>query len=120
MIVNLPDILFDVGEATLKREAQLPLAKLAGILLIMQDLNLRIEGHTDSTGSPSFNQRLSESRADSVFDFLVTQGIRSSRIETAGYGMERPIADNATAEGRSKNRRVEIIIAEGDVAEETG
>ncbi|UCF38882.1 MAG: OmpA family protein, partial [Acidobacteriota bacterium] len=99
-------------------EAQLPLVKLAGILLIMQDLNLRIEGHTDSTGSPSFNQRLSEQRADSVFDLLVTQGVSSTRIRTAGYGMERPIEDNATSEGRTKNRRVEIIIAEGDVAEE--
>lgn len=118
MILNLPDILFDVGKATLKSEAQLPLVKLAGILLIMQDLNLRIEGHTDSTGSPSFNQRLSEQRADSVFDLLVTQGVSSTRIRTAGYGMERPIEDNATSEGRTKNRRVEIIIAEGDVAEE--
>jgi outer membrane protein OmpA-like peptidoglycan-associated protein len=118
MIVNLPDILFDIGQATLKEEAKLPLVKLAGILLIMQDLNLRIEGHTDSTGSPSMNQRLSEKRADSVYDLLVSQGISSSRIRTAGYGMERPIAENTTADGRSKNRRVEIVIAEGNVAEE--
>ncbi len=117
LIVSLPDILFDVGEATLKPEAQLALAKLAGILLIMQDLNLRVEGHTDSTGSPSFNQRLSERRADAVFDLLAKQGISASRMKTAGYGMERPIADNSTAEGRQKNRRVEIVIAEGVVAE---
>jgi outer membrane protein OmpA-like peptidoglycan-associated protein len=120
MILNLPDILFDVGEATLKPEAKLPIAKLAGILLIMQDLNLRIEGHTDSTGAPSFNQRLSQLRADSVFDLLVEQGISASRIRTAGYGIERPIAENSTAQGRSKNRRVEIIIAEGAVAEDSG
>ncbi len=116
-IVNLPDILFDVGEATLKPDATIALAKLAGILLIMQDLNLRVEGHTDSTGTASFNLRLSERRADSVFDFLAEQGIRSDRMKTAGYGMERPLASNSTADGRSKNRRVEIIIAEGVVAE---
>jgi outer membrane protein OmpA-like peptidoglycan-associated protein len=117
-IVNLPDILFDVGEATLKPAATTALAKLAGILLIMQDLNLRVEGHTDSTGTASFNLRLSERRADSVFDFLAEQGIPSNRMKTAGYGIERPIASNATADGRSKNRRVEIVIAKGEVEEE--
>ena len=90
---------------------------LAGILLIMQDLNLRVEGHTDSTGTASLNLRLSERRADSVFDFLAEEGIRSDRMKRAGYGMDRPIASNSTADGRSKNRRVEIIIAEGEVAE---
>jgi outer membrane protein OmpA-like peptidoglycan-associated protein len=117
-VVNLPDILFDVGKATLQEEAKYALAKLAGILLIMQDLNLRIEGHTDSTGSPSFNLRLSERRADAVFDFLAGQGIETIRMKTAGYGMDRPIADNTTAAGRSQNRRVEIVIAEGEIKED--
>ena len=116
IILNLPDILFSVGEAELKPETGMVLAKLSGILLMMQDLNLRIEGHTDSTGAPSFNMRLSERRADAVFDFLARQGIGSDRMKTAGYGMERPIADNSTAAGRSQNRRVEIIIAEGEIA----
>ena len=102
MIVNLPDILFDVGQAALKREAKLVIAKLAGILLIMSDLNLRIEGHTDSTGSASTNLTLSEKRANSVFDFLVPEGISSSRITAVGYGMERPVADNATVRGPKK------------------
>lgn len=119
-ILNLPDILFDVGESTLKADARVALGKLAGILLIMQDLNLRIEGHTDSTGSPSYNLRLSQRRADSVFDFLAGEGISSSRMQTAGYGMERPIADNSTSQGRSQNRRVEVIIAEGTIAEASG
>jgi outer membrane protein OmpA-like peptidoglycan-associated protein len=117
LIVNLPDILFAVGEANLKPEAQIVLAKLAGILLIMQDLNLRIEGHTDSTGSASFNQRLSEQRADAVFDLLARQGVSASRMKTAGYGLERPIADNNSHAGRQQNRRVEIVIAEGVVRE---
>ncbi|HUV13924.1 MAG TPA: OmpA family protein, partial [Acidobacteriota bacterium] len=75
MIVNLPDILYDVGKASLKSEAKFALAKLAGILLIMQDLNLRIEGHTDSTGSSRVNLKLSQQRADSVSEFLSGQGI---------------------------------------------
>jgi outer membrane protein OmpA-like peptidoglycan-associated protein len=116
-VVNLPDILFAVGQATLQEEAKYALSKLAGILLMMQDLNLRIEGHTDSTGSPSFNLRLSERRADAVFDFLAGQGIGTTRMKTAGYGMDRPIAENDTSEGRSKNRRVEIVIAEGEIEE---
>lgn len=118
MIVNLPDILFAVGEAQLKPETEVVLAKLAGILLIMNDLNLRVEGHTDSTGSPSFNLRLSQRRADSVFDFLARQGIEAGRMMTVGYGMDRPIAENTTVAGRSQNRRVEIVIAEGEVAAE--
>ncbi len=117
MIVNLPDILFDVNESTLKADAKLVIAKLAGILLIMQELNLRIEGHTDSTGSYDYNMRLSEARARSVFDFLAGQGIDPRRMTVQGYGPNRPIADNSTTEGRSRNRRVEIVIAEGTVAE---
>ena len=83
----------------------------------MADLNLRIEGHTDSTGAASSNLTLSEKRANSVFDFLVPQGISSMRITAVGYGMERPVADNATSDGRKKNRRVEIIISQGEVRE---
>ncbi|MFH1964882.1 MAG: OmpA family protein [Acidobacteriota bacterium] len=116
LILNLPDILFSINEAALKPETELVLSKLSGILLMMPDLNLRIEGHTDSTGAPSYNLRLSERRADSVFDFMAIQGIGSERMKTAGYGMERPIAENSTPSGRSQNRRVEIIIAEGEIA----
>ena len=75
MIVSLPDILFDTNEATLKNEAKIVIAKLAGILLILPELNLRVEGHTDSTGSADYNQTLSERRASSVRDFLAQQGI---------------------------------------------
>jgi len=116
-IVNLPDILFDLGQANLKPAAKLVLAKLSGILLLMPDLNLRIEGHTDSTGTPSGNLRLSQKRAESVYDFLAEQGIAPSRMKTAGYGQDRPIVDNSTEEGRQRNRRVEIIIGEGEITE---
>jgi outer membrane protein OmpA-like peptidoglycan-associated protein len=118
MVVNLPDILFDTNEATLKTETRIVLAKLAGILLIMPELNLRVEGHTDSTGSADHNQRLSERRAVSVRDYLAQQGVAVWRTVAVGYGFNRPVADNTTREGRAKNRRVEIIIAEGDIAEE--
>jgi len=116
-IVNLPDILFDVDKAALKPDAKIVIAKLSGILLIMPELNLRIEGHTDSTGSPEHNQRLSEQRAASVRDFLAQQGIVFQRMVSVGYGLSRPIADNSTTEGRRKNRRVEVIIARGEIGE---
>jgi outer membrane protein OmpA-like peptidoglycan-associated protein len=119
-IVNLPDILFDVNQSTLKPEAKLVIAKLAGILLIMGDLNTRIEGHTDSTGSYGYNMSLSEARASSVRDFLFEQGIEARRMTVEGYGPDRPIADNTSNEGRAKNRRVEIVIAEGTIAEGDG
>jgi len=117
MIVSLPDILFDTDEATLKNEAKIVIAKLAGILLILPDLNLRVEGHTDSTGSAEYNQGLSERRAFSVRDFLAQQGIGGQRMVAVGYGLTRPVADNSTREGRARNRRVEIVIAEGVVSE---
>ena len=116
-IVNLPDILFDTNESTLKPDAKIVIAKIAGILLIMQDLNLRIEGHTDSKGSEEYNQKLSERRADSVRTFLHNSGIDVNRMIAVGYGENRPVADNDTADGRQQNRRVEIVIAEGEVQE---
>jgi len=116
LIVSLPDILFDTNESTLKQEARVVIAKLSGILLMMNELNLRVEGHTDSTGSAEHNQRLSERRALSVRDFLASQGVGIQRMVSVGYGMTRPVADNATREGRSKNRRVEIVIGTGEVA----
>jgi len=119
-VVNLPDILFDLNQATLKSEAKVVIAKLSGILLIMPELNLRIEGHTDATGSEEHNQGLSEQRAGSVEVFLTEQGLAADRIVAVGYGEARPVADNDTAEGRKKNRRVEIVISEGVVQEAEG
>jgi len=116
-IVNLPDILFDLNQATLKPEAKITIAKLSGILLLMPELNLRVEGHTDSTGSASYNMSLSQKRADSVVAFLSESGIAVERMKAVGYGMDRPIADNAAAEGRARNRRVELVIAEGQIGE---
>ena len=115
-IINLPDILFDIGQATLKPEASQLMARLAGILTILQDHNLQVEGHTDSTGSFQYNLLLSESRARSVVNFMAQQGIDGERMIAIGYGFDRPIADNFTPQGRSRNRRVEIILSETEMA----
>ncbi len=113
VVVNLPDILFDVNKATLKQNTQVALAKLAGIVQVFPKINLRIEGYTDSTGSDELNMRLSKDRADAVMSFLQKEGVASSRMTAAAYGPKFPVADNATVEGRAKNRRVEIVLAEG-------
>jgi len=116
-IVNLPDILFDVNQATLKPDAKITIAKLSGILLLMPELNLRVEGHTDSTGNAAHNMTLSQKRADAVLAFLLAQGIAAERMKAVGYGMERPLADNTVAAGRARNRRVELVIGEGEIGE---
>jgi outer membrane protein OmpA-like peptidoglycan-associated protein len=115
VVVNLPDILFDLNKATLKPNTQVALAKLAGIVQLFPKINLRIEGYTDSTGTDEFNMRLSRERAESVRSFLGQQGVSGTRMTTAGYGPKFPVADNATPEGRAKNRRVEIVLAEGSI-----
>jgi outer membrane protein OmpA-like peptidoglycan-associated protein len=74
---------------------------------------ISIEGHTDSEGIPERNNPLSERRARAVADYLIAAGVEASRVSTVGYGAERPIADNDTAAGRAKNRRIEFkVIAE--------
>ncbi len=113
VVVNLPDILFDTNKATLKPNAQVALAKLAGIVSLFPNINLRIEGHTDSTGGDAINVPLSRDRAKSVMTFLESQGVAARRMSAEGYAARIPVADNATPEGRAKNRRVEIILAEG-------
>jgi outer membrane protein OmpA-like peptidoglycan-associated protein len=115
MVVNLEGISFDTGKATLKPDTRVTVGKLAGILLMIPDLNIRIEGYTDSTGQAATNMKLSAERAKNVFGLLREQGIDEARMAYEGYGAENPIAANDTAEGRAKNRRVEIIVAEGQI-----
>jgi outer membrane protein OmpA-like peptidoglycan-associated protein len=111
LIVNLSDVLFDTAKATLKPGAREKLAKVSGILVTHPDLKIEIEGHTDSVGSDSYNQGLSERRAESVRAYLVSQRIAPQTITTVGFGESRPVATNDTAAGRQQNRRVEIIIS---------
>ena len=110
LIVNLSDVLFDTGSYTLKPGAREKLAKVSGILLAHPGLTLQIEGHTDSIGSDEFNQRLSEQRAGSVRDFIANQGVSAASITSRGFGKTEPVASNETAEGRQRNRRVEIVV----------
>lgn len=114
LIVNLSDVLFDTGQATLKPGAREKLSKLAGILSAYPGAyQIEIEGHTDSVGSEESNLNLSRGRAESVRDYMVQNGIKPERVIAArGLGESKPAADNETAAGRQVNRRVEIIIAD--------
>jgi outer membrane protein OmpA-like peptidoglycan-associated protein len=103
-------VLFRSGRSTLLSSAQVKLDQVAEALLAVQARNLIVEGHTDSQGSESYNQRLSQRRADAVRDYLVLKGYPSDRIVANGKGKGSPIADNASPEGRANNRRVEIIV----------
>jgi outer membrane protein OmpA-like peptidoglycan-associated protein len=114
LIVNLSDVLFDTGQATLKPGAREKLSKLAGILLAYPAAyQLEIEGHTDSVGSDESNLNLSRGRAEAVRDYMTQNGIKPERLIAArGFGESKPVAGNETAAGRQVNRRVEIIIAD--------
>jgi outer membrane protein OmpA-like peptidoglycan-associated protein len=111
LIVNMSDVLFDFGKYTLKPDARERLARISGIVLAHPSLKLTIEGHTDAIGSDEFNQKLSENRANTVRDFMQSQGLRPERLSAQGFGKLRPIVSNDSAEGRKKNRRVEIVVS---------
>jgi outer membrane protein OmpA-like peptidoglycan-associated protein len=112
VIVSLSGILFDVGQATLKPESKIAVAKLAGILMVFQNLNLSIEGYTDSTGSAELNMRLSTDRARAVYEFLMAQGISNTRMKYQGFGQENPVAPNDSEANRARNRRVEVVLTQ--------
>lgn len=103
-------ILFGYDSATLQPEAKANISKLADILKKYPDSNVLITGHTDSDGSDSYNQTLSEKRAKSVSDYAAYQGISSSRLSIVGLGENEPVASNDSADGKQLNRRVEIAI----------
>ena len=104
------DAFFDTGKSVLKPDAQ---AKLADLVDKTKGVNLEViiaVGHTDTVGSAAYNQKLSIARAESVKKFLTSKGIETNRVYTEGKGFSQPVADNKTAEGRSKNRRVEVEV----------
>jgi len=111
LILNMGEVLFDVGKSDLRFEAREKLAKLSGILLGHPQLTVEIEGHTDSTGSDELNQRLSTERAEAVRSYLLNQGVIETAVSARGLGKTMPIASNDTARGRQQNRRVEIIVS---------
>ena len=114
LIVNMSGALFKTGSSELQPQVREKLAKIAGIVSSHVGLKLDVEGHTDSVGGDSYNQGLSEKRAQSSRDYLVSQGVPSNSITSQGFGKNNPIESNDTAEGKQKNRRVEIIVS-GDM-----
>src|SRR5688572_13760983 len=111
LIVNLSDVLFDTGSATLKPGAREKLSRISGILASHKGLRVEVEGHTDNVGAEDYNQQLSERRGASVRTYLVQQGIASGTIGTTGLGEGTPVATNGTAAGRQQNRRVELVVS---------
>jgi OmpA-OmpF porin, OOP family len=101
---------FATAKATIMADSFAMLTEVADVLKSRPEIKVRIEGHTDKRGGRSYNLRLSQARADSVKQFLVGQGVDGTRMESVGYGFDRPVADNRTSAGREQNRRVEFFI----------
>ncbi len=109
----MPSVTFATNSATIQPKFQAALNNVARVLAeggTSSKLALVIHGHTDNTGTDAINNPLSQSRANSVMNYLSTQGISSARMSARGYGSSSPIADNSTAAGREQNRRVEITV----------
>jgi outer membrane protein OmpA-like peptidoglycan-associated protein len=111
LIVSMSDVLFDSGKYSLKPGARKKLAKVAGILLAYPGLNIEVGGYTDNVGGDEMNQTLSESRASSVRDYLVQQGVATNSVSAKGFGNTLPVASNDNSAGRQQNRRVELLVS---------
>jgi outer membrane protein OmpA-like peptidoglycan-associated protein len=110
LMMTLGDFVFDSGKSSIKKEAAANFSKVVEFINTYPDNKVRIEGHTDSSGSNQLNLKLSQQRAEAIKAQLVKNGIKASQIEALGMGEEFPIAENSTQAGKAKNRRVEIII----------
>lgn len=119
LVLTLGDVLFDTGSADLKIGALRSLENLVAFLQENPNRNVLVEGHTDSVGQESYNQKLSQQRAESVKMALINRGVGSGRIIATGYGESHPVASNDNESGRQRNRRVEIIILDEGVRGET-
>ena len=104
------DVLFDFNSAALRSASRASIREMASVFDKYPNTIISVQGHTDSIGTASYNQRLSVRRADAVGDYLQTLGVNNNRIETLGFGESQPKASNSTASGRQENRRVEIHI----------
>ena len=112
MVLTLGDVLFDTDQATLKPGAEQTIARLAEFLVRNEGTKIRIEGHTDSTGSEDYNSELSRRRAQAVADALAVHAISPARAVVVGRGEGFPVATNATVAGRQQNRRVEVVFSD--------
>ncbi|MBE9549024.1 MAG: OmpA family protein [Proteobacteria bacterium] len=104
------DVLFAINSALLSSDSEYALVEFSGVMHDYPQTAIVVQGYTDSSGSEEYNQKLSERRAQSVFNFMVGQDIYPERMYSVGYGEAHPLADNASAAGRDMNRRVEILI----------
>lgn len=112
VILNMPGhVTFATDSAQISPAFQGTLDQVATTIAEYRDTRVQVAGHTDSTGSESYNQQLSQRRAQAVADYLASRGVATTRITTIGYGETQPVASNETAEGRQRNRRVEIILS---------
>jgi outer membrane protein OmpA-like peptidoglycan-associated protein len=110
-IVLSQQVQFEVGTAVLRPESDFVLSEVARVLGEHPEIELvEVQGHTDESGTPDLNRRLGQERADRVVAWLAAHGVGRERLSPKGYGSDRPIADNATDEGRQKNRRVEFRV----------
>jgi OOP family OmpA-OmpF porin len=103
-------VLFDFDKSNVKPEAAAILDRLVAFMNENKDKKVALAGHTDNIGTEAYNLKLSERRVNSVRDYAVKKGVASGSISGQGFGESKPIADNKTAEGRAKNRRVEIKV----------
>ncbi len=110
LLITLGDVLFELNKSDLKAGSARNLLPLADVLKERTDQTVIIEGHTDSTGTHAYNMTLSEARAQSVAQYLMAQGVDRNRLTIKGLGPDFPVADNASNEGRQRNRRVEVIL----------
>jgi outer membrane protein OmpA-like peptidoglycan-associated protein len=116
LVSEVGTLQFATGAAEINPTARESVAKLSGIVASYPGLRFNVEGHTDSTGSMATNNELSLRRAITIRDYLIAQGVLASSIEVAGLGSSMPMGDNATADGRARNRRVDIVISGGPLA----
>lgn len=107
--IALYGIHFETAKATILPDSETVLAEVAKMLQQNRDVKVSIEGHTDNVGSAAANQTLSEKRAQAVVAWLSSHGIEGSRLQAKGWGASKPVDDNATEDGRAKNRRVELV-----------
>ena len=110
LVITIGDVLFDTGRSELKSGASRKLDQLSQFLVEHPDRRVQIDGFTDSVGTDSYNEELSQRRADSVKTALINRGVQPSRIGTEGYGKAYPVASNNDSGGRQLNRRVEVVI----------
>jgi OOP family OmpA-OmpF porin len=103
-------VLFDFDKSNVKPEAATILDRLVVFMNENKDKKAELSGHTDNVGTEAYNQKLSERRVNAVREYVVKKGVDSSRISGQGFGESKPIAENKTAQGRAKNRRVEIKV----------